>query len=577
MIRADSSDYIGYADVYSNLILNCKDSIVTSATTIRGTGISFGLFGFEYQVIGNVINNTIDSGYDGIVGLYPKNMTIIGNTVRNMLHRGIRLAEVEGDYNISGNIIYSSGNGENMDAGIQSFFRPTLNSLTIDNNQIWGVDGRGISIYDVPTSKIVSISNNTIGSSTGGIMRGAIRIDNSAGDIYIIDNTLVNNDRGGIGFKSATAGNIMVSGNEIYRNMNMSSEIAGASGIGMTNTNAKVTIQNNNIYSNQGLLAGGIGFAFASGNSTWILDNWIYSNIGQNIGGIGTSTSSNSTFLYINGNTLEKNTATSNTQGSGGIGLLNNDIAISSLLNNTIRNNSGHVGGIGLARGSGEMLLVLGNWIYSNVGEVIGGVGTSSTSNSTAVYIDGNTIEKNTTNSSTMGGGGIGFQSNQNSSTSLINNTIRNNSGHSGGVGLARGSGETLWILGNWIYSNTGETVGGIGANSTSNASSVYIDGNTIENNDSNSGTQGAGGIGFNNNSLSTVSFTNNTIQNNSGNGGGIALGMTTLANNTGVIHSNYIFSNSPIPAVSRSNIQMLLPIHRRLQTIPLRTIRLEK
>jgi hypothetical protein len=145
-----------------------------------------------------------------------------------------------------------------------------------------------------------------------------------------------------------------------------------------------------------------------------------------------------------------------------------------------------------------------------------------------------------------MGGGGIGFQSNQNSSTSLINNTIRNNSGHNGGVGLSRGSGETLWVLGNWIYSNFGENVGGVGANSTSNATTVYIDGNIIEDNISSSDTQGAGGIGLNSNNLSTVSFTNNTIQNNSGYGGGIGMGMTTLTNNTGVIQSNYIFSNTP-------------------------------
>jgi len=348
--------------------------------------------------------------------------------------------------------------------------------------------GAGVFIVD---NAPAYISSNYIYSNGWGLLDDRVYTEAGASGVQmwcgtenlsIINNVIASNKNDGISARESGGVIGAVNMGNTFRNN-------GRGGIGLNDgTTRNLEIAYNTMHHNKR----GVGAIDFDGTKLTIANNLIYTN------------------LYAN---------QSNMNAFGGI-TFNAFSGIGMIEANTIRNNTGQSAGGGIwATASNGTLSLMNNEIMNNISSVVGGMGLNDFS-SGLVYLEGNKLQNNV---GRIGGFGVTAS---NGAFSLINNQVMDNIGSTDDVNLMN--------------------VGGVGFNSLDPTATIYLSGNTLQNNQAlvpGGPIRGrVGALGFSDTNA-TVSLMNNTIANNNA----ICIGGAGFDRYGGdvLVSSNVIYSNT--------------------------------
>ena len=222
--------------------------------------ISEGIY-FNSSSQNTISNNDIAVNYDGIqLDNASRNNTISHNHTENNVNYGIVLSAWECNYNI-----ISHNDVENNDYGIR--IGSSSNNI-VSHNNIHHNTRIGISLNTAPGN---IISNNNIHHNTGVDTGVGINVYNTSGRTIISNNNINNNRRQGI-TATASASDIIITGNVFYDNggadANSAIELSSSYNI----------ISSNRIYDSTGT---GYGINIA-GSNNYLIGNLIDGTTGTN-------------------------------------------------------------------------------------------------------------------------------------------------------------------------------------------------------------------------------------------------------------------------------------------------------
>ncbi|MDZ8081757.1 MAG: right-handed parallel beta-helix repeat-containing protein [Nostoc sp. DcaGUA01] len=398
----------GTLEINSNTITNngtavdvqLSDSTNLSSVSINNNQIN----GVDADITSNGIN--IQTFNDVVAN----NVTISGNTINtitngdaiNLQLNGNSSAGLTISSNIISNIRDTNAGDFNFTDGINLEFFDNINStVSVTNNNIFDIAGRGISAsnFSNTTTLNVSITDNQISNTTAE----GIGLDDLQGNLEVVNNTIENTQAVGI----------KLSGGEIAKITDNAITNAGTQGIQVENSNGTINIDSNTITD-----ANQESIALSEVTGTVTVNQNIINGL-NNSSGIFTQNSTGNVDLTIGENTLSENL---------------NDISVSfsgtasgtaEINNNTISN-----------VGSGVDVQLTGSANFSSINinnNQITGVDTSTASNGISfqaaddVIANNVNISSNTINTTTNKDG-VNIQVKNNSQTNftISANTITN-------------------------------------------------------------------------------------------------------------------------------------------------------
>jgi hypothetical protein len=235
-----------------------------------------------------VSNFTLQSPFDGIVGVGVNNSDIRNIFASNVANDTIRLTGVTGSHNLS-NIVVDTAGGHGVHL-INNNAAINITGSDFDNIDPTGV-GAGVNIVQNTGTSLVLVDNSRMDDSAFGV-RAQVDSINSTLLLQVSNSTITDHGIAGVSLTATDGGTLLavIDGNQIRRNgggtLNPPLARGGitllGTGLGANTTNMLVAIQNNDMTTNQALAinrgAQVDAFFFQNVASSVLIDNNDMSN-----------------------------------------------------------------------------------------------------------------------------------------------------------------------------------------------------------------------------------------------------------------------------------------------------------